>query len=383
MNDKTKEFIEKARKVHGDKYDYSKVEYVNAYTKICIICTKHGEFYQTPHTHLRGSGCKNCGLEYLSKIRRISSVTTEDFINKSIKIHGDKYNYSKVKYINCNTKVKIICPIHGEFYQTPQSHLRGSGCPKCCGLNKTTEEFIEKAILVHGDKYDYSKTEYKGSITKVCIICPKHGEFWQKPNDHLHGEGCKECSKKYKTTEEFIEESKSIHGDKYDYSKVNYINSNEKVCIICPKHGEFWQTPHSHLRGRGCPKCRQSHLEKLFYNKLTENNIEFETQKRFDWLGLQSLDFYLPKYNIGIECQGEQHFYGFRCFGNKELQIKCIDRDKNKNELCTDNGLKLIYYFDNKFINETKNEIYNNIYNENNVYTDIDIVFDKILNGGI
>lgn len=346
MNDKTKEFIEKARKVHGDKYDYSKVEYVNAYTKICIICTKHGEFYQTPHTHLRGSGCKNCGLEYLSKIRRISSVTTEDFINKSIKIHGDKYNYSKVKYINCNTKVKIICPIHGEFYQTPQSHLRGSGCPKCCGLNKTTEEFIEKAILVHGDKYDYSKTEYKGSITKVCIICPKHGEFWQKPNDHLHGEGCKECSKKYKTTEEFIEESKSIHGDKYDYSKVNYINSNEKVCIICPKHGEFWQTPHSHLRGRGCPKCRQSHLEKLFYNKLTENNIEFETQKRFDWLGLQSLDFYLPKYNIGIECQGKQHFIEKERFGGKDGLNKIKERDIKKHKKCKENNIKLIYVID-------------------------------------
>ena len=131
------------------------------------------------------------------------------------------------------------------------------------------KEFIEKAKEVHGDKYDYSKVEYVNNHTKVCIICPEHDEFWQTPNNHVHGQGCPYCYKqgigkkiknekriKIKTIKkDFVEKAKEIHGDKYDYSKVNYINRNTKVCIICPEHGEFWQTPKNHLCGQGCPHC--------------------------------------------------------------------------------------------------------------------------------
>ena len=132
----------------------------------------------------------------------------------------------------------------------------------------TTGEFISKSKLIHGDKYDYSKVEYVNNHSKVCIICPEHGEFWQSPEKHLIGQGCVKCSyiernvKKTDTVEKFIQKSKKIHGNKYDYSKVNYVNTNTKVCIICPKHGEFLITPNNHLRGKGCPKCNQSKLER-------------------------------------------------------------------------------------------------------------------------
>ena len=125
----------------------------------------------------------------------------------------------------------------------------------------TVQEFTEKAKKVHGDKYDYSKVEYINNKTKVCIICPEHGEFWQTPDSHLRGRGCRQCSiksmkdKQRLSTEDFIEKAKEIHGNKYDYSKVDYVNSQTKVCIICPKHGEFWQTPLNHLKGKGCPDC--------------------------------------------------------------------------------------------------------------------------------
>lgn len=142
--------------------------------------------------------------------------------------------------------------------------------------NKTTqEEFISKAREVHGDKYDYSKVEYKGNKNKVCIICPEHGEFWQLPSSHLKGAGCPNCSgnKKY-TTKEFIEKARKIHGDKYDYSKVEYVNSETKVCIICPEHGEFWQKPARHLMGQGCPNCW--HIKKEYkFNLLQEFKNEF------------------------------------------------------------------------------------------------------------
>ena len=184
---------------------------------------------------------------------------TEQFIEEARQIHGDKYDYSKVVYLNNRTKICIICPEHGEFMQTPANHLKGQGCPFCVGNVKlTTEDFIQRARKVHGDKYDYSKVNYIKNSTKVCIICPIHGEFWQTPNNHLNGHNCPKCIGRgaYKsTTQEFIEKARQVHGDKYDYSKVKYIDSKTKVCIICTEHGEFLQSTTRHLRGAGCPFC--------------------------------------------------------------------------------------------------------------------------------
>ena len=254
----TEEFIKKAREVHGDKYDYSKVEYVGTNTKVCLICPEHGEFWQIPLSHLQGCGCPKCANNV--------QLTADDFIRKAREIHGDKYDYSKVRYISTNKKVCIICPEHGEFWQTPSNHLSGKGCAKCANnVQLTTEEFIRKAREVHGDKYDYSKVEYVNANTKVCIICPKHGEFWQTLGQHIRQkQGCPKCGmesmlnwqkNRKMTTEEFISRAKEVHGDKYDYSKVKYTSYSAKVCIICPEHGEFWQTPGQHLSGKGCVKC--------------------------------------------------------------------------------------------------------------------------------
>jgi len=221
---------------------------------------------------------------------KTTKLTTDKFIEKARNIHGDKYDYSKVKYINNRTKVCIICPEHGEFWQTPSSHIslkRHRGCPKCGGTRKLTrEEFILKARQIHGWKYDYSKVEYINLKTKVCIICPKHGEFWQTPSSHLSGEGCNLCGiettnvKNSYTKKQFIEKSKNIHGNKYDYSKVEYNKSNRKICIICPKHGEFWQTPSSHIYGIGCPMCGKEKKAKsltlkdeTFFKKCQEKGI--------------------------------------------------------------------------------------------------------------
>ena len=306
------QFIEKAKQVHGDKYDYSKIEYINNYTKVCIICKEHGEFWQTPAMHLYGNGCPKCKAKKQGdKYRK----TIAEFINRAKEIHGCKYDYSKVEYVNNSTKVCIICPIHGEFWQRPKRHLNGDGCPKCSGRNRTTEEFIECARKVHGDKYDYSKTKYEKYDSKITIICPVHGEFFQTPHAHLQGKNCPKCShQSYRHTKEtFIENAINVHGDKYDYSKIEYVNNSTKVCIICPIHGEFWQRPNSHIRGEGCPKCNESHLEAEMDLLLKNIGIEYEREKTFFWLKNNDgnnlkLDFYLPKYNIAIECQGLQHY---------------------------------------------------------------------------
>ena len=351
--------IERAKKVHGDKYDYSKVEYNGIHTKVCIICPKHGEFWQEPNSHLHGNGCPKCA--------GLKKLTTEEFIEKAKEVHGNKYDYSKVEYVNGKTKVCIICPIHGEFWQTPSAHIhQKQGCIYCSGRKLNLNSFIEKAKKIHGDKYDYSKVEYVNNNTKVCIVCPEHGEFWQKPVNHLRGNGCPKCANEYSpSTEEWIERAKQVHGDKYDYSKSTYVNAATRICVICRKHGEFWVFPNNHLKGNGCPNCNKSKLENILSFYLIKNNIEFTFNKKFEWLKNKkalSLDFYLPEYNVAIECQGEQHLLEGREFDNKRQ----IENDIIKNKLCLENGIKLLYFGDTKINDINLNK---NLYNQNNYFT--------------
>ncbi len=257
------QFVKKAKVKHGDKYDYSKINYINLNTKITIICSLHGEFTQRPNEHMKGSGCNNCGRISFANKR---CLTTERFIEKAKAVHGDKYDYSKVVYINTNTKVTIMCSSHGEFKQSPNHHLRKKGCKICSNQfirfnSSTAQEFIEKANKLHNNKYDYSKAKYVNSKIKIIIICHEHGEFEQRPNDHLCSKGCKKCSYKYKlvvnvkyTRKQFIEKAKLKHGNKYDYSEVDYVNGRTKVLIICKIHGKYKQTPSGHL-SNGCKMC--------------------------------------------------------------------------------------------------------------------------------
>ena len=277
---------------------------------------------------------------------------TEKFIQKAISIHGNKYDYSLSEYSTSKVKVIIICPEHGEFLVTPDNHIRRkSGCPKCNGgIRLTTNEFIKKSNEIHSYKYDYSLVEYKNNATKVKIICPEHGEFKQRPQDHVNKLGCPKCgiikraNSRTSNTEEFIQKAISVHGDKYDYSKVEYKKSNLNVKIICPYHGEFKQKPNDHLSNKnGCPICCESKGEIAIRNFLTENSIEFISQKRFkDCRDKRPLpfDFYIPDLNLCIEYDGIQHF-------NKKNQYYSEDRKKKdeiKNKYCTsiDDSPKLL-----------------------------------------
>ena len=275
--------------------------------------------------------------------------------------------------------ITVRCIIHDYIFNTKPNWLKhGQGCKKCYNDRRsktmllTTKDFIKRAKEIHKDKYDYSKVEYKGSKNKVCIICPEHGEFWQTPNKHICcKQGCPKCGgikngiNKRLGNDKFIERARKIHNNRYDYSKVEYIDYNTKVCIICPEHGEFWQTPQIHLLGKcGCPICNESHLERDIRLLLQENNINFEQQKRFEWLGRQSLDFYLPDYNIAIECQGLQHFKEIEHFGGKDEFKKLLRRDSIKNTKCLKNNIKIFYIVDNINLVKIKGKVLNRLYEE-------------------
>ena len=298
----------------------------------------------------------------------MNTITTEEFIKEAKEIHSDKYDYSLVEYKGYDYKVKIICPIHGAFEQRAGFHTKKRcGCPACAKekrkaksgnkTNKlTTEEFIKKAKEVHGDKYDYSKVEYVNMRTKIKIICPIHGEFEQAAGGHLY-HGCKKCydEKQSSSAEEFIKKAKEVHGDKYDYSKVEYINMRTKIKIICPIHGEFEQQPRAHLSEQGCPKCKSSSGERRIANYLNSKNLLYEWQKTFDDLRGKnkqklSYDFYLQKENLLIEYNGRQH-YEEEAFGGHHNLKRHKERDLQKIEYAKKNNYKLIsipyWEFDN------------------------------------
>lgn len=183
--------------------------------------------------------------------------TTKEFIKLAEKAHGNTYDYSLVMYTTQYDKIKIICKEHGEYLQAPYAHLRGQGCPLCAKNRKVSpEDFIIRCEIVHGTRYDYSRVEYLSMKKKVEVVCKEHGAFLVRPSDHLSGNGCPLCNGGIRSTRnQFLEKAMKIHGRKYDYSKVNYLNNKTDVHIICREHGSFWQTAGNHLSGYGCPKC--------------------------------------------------------------------------------------------------------------------------------
>jgi very-short-patch-repair endonuclease len=301
---------------------------------------------QIPSSHLSGQGCYKCGNNTLK--------TTEQFIIDAKNIFGDKYDYSKVEYKGAHVKVIISCSEHGDFEMKPNCHLSNQGCYKCgrkevsIKLSLTKEEFIKKSKKVHGDKYDYSKVKYNGNKTNVIIICKIHGEFLQKPNGHLSGNGCTKCAiiinsdRNRKSLEQFIIEATQVHGNKYDYSKVEYLNTREKIIIICKIHGEFLQSPEDHTHSKaGCPRCMNK-TEGKFYNTILNTYPNIINQFKVDWCKNKRYlpyDFCIPEHKIIIELDGRQHFQQIANWGSPEEQF---ENDKYKEDCANQNGYSII-----------------------------------------
>jgi hypothetical protein len=293
------EFIAKATVVHGNKYDYSKITHVYASENVTIICKEHNyEFQQRPSKHLSGFGCNLCS----GKKKR----TTDEFIKEAKEIHCEKYTYDKVNYLNRITNVVITCRVHGDFEQQPKYHLKGFGCSRCSGkAKKTTNEFIQKAKEVHGEKYTYDRTEYINGEFKLTITCNKHGDFLQIPESHLQGRGCPKCGGSQKlATNDFINRAKEIHNNKYNYDKVNYINSQTKVSIGCQIHGYFEQIPKTHLEGSGCTECSRSSSKKL----ISEEFIEKAKKVHGDEYDYDNVIYVHSKSKINITCRSHGDF---------------------------------------------------------------------------
>lgn len=349
----TEDWIKFFRDAHGDKYNYDETncDDKDEFGRVKVICPIHGVFWIRPSHHKSGHGCRKCGGNS-SQDSKIDEKN-KNFLRKVKEIYGEKYDFTNSIYQDYYSPVEVICRKHGTQYRTPNQIYSGSICLQCTNERRTinqtlsTDEFIKKANKKHCGKYTYEHSQYKGAKFDVIITCPIHGDFTQNANSHLNGRGCPKCSKQrfsFMTDKEREQCFRDIHGDKYDYDWDTYIKNHSPMNMFCKKHGLFTQTPSKHLLGEGCPKCKRSRLEEEIEQLLLKNSIEFIAQYKQQWLGLQSLDFYLPKYKIGIECQGGQHFFPIKQYGGEDAFKQRKILDKNKFDRCKERGIKILYY---------------------------------------
>lgn len=255
------EILERIKQKHGEKYSYKYFGLLGVHEYISIKCNSCGnKFKQKLYAHMGGHGCKKCGrVVGANKKKR----TQEEFLALCAKKHGSKYDYSETVYTLSIKKIKIICPVHGAFYQVANNHINGQGCPKCADCAQLDKnEFERRSRLVHGDRYDYSMVDYRNAHEKVKIICLDHGVFEMKPNAHASGkQGCPDCGLKRRSIlstvpfDEFLRRSRKHHGDFYKYDESTYSGSEGEILITCPDHGDFKQRAIDHSRGHGCVKC--------------------------------------------------------------------------------------------------------------------------------
>jgi hypothetical protein len=278
----------------------------------------------------------------------MKKLTLKDIIDRSSVIHNHKYDYSLSIYNGYHYDIIISCPIHGNFLKKPSDHInKKQGCVKCGDkYQPTTDEFIIKCQKKHNYRYDYSITHYSNAKNKINIICPTHGIFSQKANNHLNGQGCPKCIKNIPLNRDiFIERSNKIHKFKYSYERVEYKNYSTNVSIICPIHGCFQQKPSNHLIGKGCNICNSSKGEINIKDWLDGKKIRYIQQYQFDdcrYKNPLKFDFYLPEYNMCIEYDGEQHYKQKKHFGGIIGLEKIKERDGIKNQYCDDKNITLL-----------------------------------------
>ena len=355
----TEEFIAKADIVHSGKYDYPNTVYTTARGLVEILCPQHGSFTQKAHTHTNGAGCNACGVD---KNKAKLRDTTESFVTKAIKVHGNRYSYSRVVYTKSVDSIIITCTDHGDFKQTPNVHLSGCGCPSCGKLVQITKraksqlDFIKDASSLHNNKYKYDKAVYKNSFTPLIITCDIHGDFYQKPSDHMAGCGCNQCGiddnteRNTKSIDVFIEQANTVHSNKYNYLDSVYIRGASKLDVICSIHGKFSQTPENHLQGAGCPKCsnRESNKETEIFDYTTSLGFSPISGDRSIIKPLE-LDIVLPDKNIAIEYNGIR--WHSEAFGRGKHY------HKNKTDLCTQAGYRLIHIWEDDYLKDPDKEL--------------------------
>lgn len=353
------EFVAKAMSIHGDRYSYEQSVFVRSNVKLTVICRIHGPFQISSNNLFFGKGCPTCAKEKRGSSKSATAAAT--FIARATAIHKGRYGYDKVIYVAAKKPIVVTCESHGDFTTTPDKHLRGSGCQQCADMQRVAakrhnqDDFVRLSRIKHGDRYSYEQAVYVDSAEPVEIICPEHGAFWQAPNGHTQGRGCPRCGKEAAAdklrigTEEFTSRAKAVHNGFYDYSETCVTNLNDKVRIICPVHGLFWQQANAHARGNGCPSCAHSvstpenEIADLFEGEgYTVIQRDRELLRVGDERYVKEIDLVIPKLKLAIEYCG----VWWHCEKNRPNRRYHLD----KLEQCASKGYRLLTVFEDEYI---------------------------------
>jgi len=365
------DFVHKSKNIHIIKYDYSKFIYLGSKVKGIIICKIHGEFKQSPNKHLKGNGCRKCG--YAKNTSSFDDFIKKSKKNHKINFDYSKFEYKTQRtksIIICPYHGDFKQRADGHM-----SGKNGCKKCMIENLTTDQNDYIKRSNIKHKFKYNYSKVNYINGHTDVTIICPIHGDFEQRAGSHLDGNGCFDCAadERKSNKEIFVSEANIKHDCRYDYSKFIYLGSAIKGIIICPEHGEFPQRPNNHLSGAGCPYCKNKN-EGIIKTILTNNYIYFQPQFQIPVVKNKiniRVDFYLLYYNLIIEYNGEQHYRPIKRSKNDENYKQRFEddllRDEKIRNYCNDNNINLLeidgrIYFKKKLISYIYNYIYNNLY---------------------
>lgn len=346
----TEQFIEKAKNTWDETFDYSKVEYRNIQESVIFICKEHGEFLQRPIDHLSGKvGCEECAK--LKHKDSLPTISYEEFLQRARTIHGEVYRYELFcdEFLQSKSIISIICSTHGKFEQYAINHISGRGCPKCGDLSsanakrKSLDSFIVEANKIHKGKYDYTHVDYINNNTPVEIGCSIHSIFKQTPDPHLRGAGCPRCAGRDRTTEEAIDEFRKVHGDRYDYSQTVYTQATTPLKIICKTHGEFHQLYWRHKQGSNCPSCMSgspSKGEKEVGDFLESIGETVERNLR-NIIPPYEIDIYVREHNLAIEYCG--------LYWHSEKVGKTQNYHRMKHDLCAKKGIRLLTIFEDEW----------------------------------
>ena len=368
MKKTLEQIIDDFKNKHGDKFDYSRVVYVNIDTPVEIICPKHGLFQSTPYGHIKSKhGCLKCGIK--------NYVTLDELKVKCFEVHGYKFLYD-FKNLERDRTIKVTCEKHNNSFNIKWfNHIKQGhgGCNFCLNdfrnslYRSDISSVLQRMSEIHKGIYDYSKVgEIVNLHHKISIICKKHGVFEQSANSHLQGHGCKLCAHEIisdinrMTTSEYVVLAKSVHGDEYDYSTLNYTGNKNPVKIVCKIHGEFIQYPSNHLKGHGCKSCANMELsskaEKHLIEFIVSKGIEVIPNHRPTWLKGKELDLYIPSLNLAIEYNGIA--YHHTNDDDDSDFLKCTKKSSsyhhNKFIVCKKNNVNLIHIFEFESIDSWK-----------------------------
>lgn len=340
------------------QYEYRKFEetFKTVTEPVTVICHEHGEFSITPNRLKKGQGCRECGIAKVAEIRK---VTFQQFVERAKVAHGDKYTYVEKAYVGYRKSTTIVCPVHGEFQQTPEQHATlGHGCRFCAWAANgqkvawTVEEFETACKRIHSNKYVYTG-DFTDTLSPVTVICPVHGRQKQQAFRHMKSLGCPSCGKeasslKRRTTkEQFLDRARTLHGDTYQYDFEGYASQKSYVKITCKLHGIFNQTGDTHLRGSRCPICAgtvsNGQIELLEYIK-SLGFCDAVSDYRYG-AGKKEFDVYVPSKRTAFEYDGVYYH---------SSRFRADDYHVTKQREAKEAGVKLVQIYSDQW--ETNNK---------------------------